>query len=288
MMNVIELLESSEPIDALKKEIPGLQVMEKGEVSFIKYKYGDGKPIEILGRLGAVQMKGEYGLVSDADGAIVALTVLLELLNLKRKGISIPGSVVISTSISLDAGLIEHKPFKFMVPKIGLEDALPIEVERDAELVISVDSTKGNNLVKFDDFALTHVVFGGYLLRLRDEVIELYKRVTGHEIYMLALTTGDLTPMEFKVNHVSTLVTPWLYTNSPLIGLATVSKQVIPGYVTGVQDFLMLERSARFCLEMIKYVGKGGKVYYEEELSELLSKLGDNELAKLRRERGIP
>ncbi|BDC18824.1 hypothetical protein HS5_17140 [Acidianus sp. HS-5] len=86
---------------------------------------------------------------------------------------------------------------------------------------------------------------------------------------MIPLTTGDLTPIDYNVYHISTLISPWLYTPSPVIGLATVSKREIPGYETGVQNLTMLEHASRFCIELIKYSEKGGKVYDENELIKL-------------------
>ncbi|MEM0173903.1 MAG: DUF1177 domain-containing protein [Sulfolobaceae archaeon] len=292
LIEVIEILESSEPIVKVREKVRGADFIEyeeiergDGKVTFlralVKGRKGNRR-IEILGRLGAIQMRSKYkGLVSDADGAIVALTVLFELIDLKRKGIEFDADVSIVTNIALDAKLIPHKPFDFMVPPIGLDEALQIEVDPKAELILSIDSTKGNILAKYNDFALTHVVKEGYILKLSDEVIEIYNRVTGHEVYLVALTTGDLTPIEFPIYHISTIISPWLYTTSPVIGIATTSRQVIPGYVTGVQDIMMLNNASRFCIEMIKFFDMGGKVYDDKELEELKKRIGESNLMRL-------
>jgi len=65
--------------------------------------------------------------------------------------------------------------------------------------------------------------------------------------------------------------------------LATVSKQVIPGYETGVMNVDMLEHASTFCLELIKYAENDGKVYDEEELEELKRRLGESNLVKVRK-----
>ncbi|AGJ62347.1 DUF1177 domain-containing protein [Saccharolobus islandicus] len=288
LIDAIEILESKDPLNLLRSKLKGVEYEEKkiGEVTFVKVYYGSRgrERVEILGRLGAIQMQNtSKGLVSDADGAIVTLAVLLELLNLKEKGITLDVDVSFVTNISLNAKLIPHQPFNFMVPLIGLDEALKEEVDPKAGLILSIDSTKGNRLAKFDDFALTHVIKDGYILKLKDEVIDIYNRVTGHEVNLVSLTTGDLTPLDFNVYHISTLISPWLYTDSPVIGIATVSKQMIPGYVTGVQDIEMLEHASRFCLEMLKYVEGGGKVYDENELKELKEKLGKSNLQRVKR-----
>ncbi|MEJ2776244.1 DUF1177 domain-containing protein [Sulfolobus sp. SCGC AB-777_L09] len=288
LMEAIEVLESKDPLSILRSKLKDVEYEEKkiGEVTFIKayYKGGGKDRIEILGRLGAIQMQGiNKGVVSDADGAIITLAVLFELLNLREKGIEFDIDVSLITNISLKAKLIPHKPFDFMVPLVGLDEALKEEVDPKASLILSIDSTKGNRLAKFDDFALTHVIKDGYILKLSDEVIDIYNRVTGHEIYLIPLTTGDLTPLDFNVYHISTLVSPWLYTSSPVIGIATVSKQLIPGYVTGVMNIDMLEHASRFCLEVIKFIEGGGKVYNEEELKVLKELLGESNLRKVQR-----
>lgn len=213
LLDVIDLLESNNPLELLKRKIPkDIEYEEKkiGEVTYVKayYKGGGKQRIEILGRLGAIQMKENKGLVSDADGAIVSLTALLELVNLMQKGIEFDIDISIITNISLNAKLISHKPFNFMVPLIDFNDALKEEVDPKADLILSIDSTKGNIIAKYDDFALTHVIKDGYILKLDDNVIEIYNRITGHEIYFIPLTTGDLTPIDFKVYHISTLVSP--------------------------------------------------------------------------------
>ncbi|AHC52038.1 hypothetical protein SUSAZ_08970 [Sulfolobus acidocaldarius SUSAZ] len=289
LMEVIDVLESKDPVDKvrerLKGKVDGYEEKQLGEVTYVKCLYrGRGKErVEVLGRLGAIQVRQEKGLVSDADGAIVSLAILFELLNLREKGIELDVDVSFVTNISLDAKLIRHRPFNFMVPLIGLDEALREEVDGEANLILSIDSTKGNRIAKYDDFAITHVIKDGYILKVNDELVDIYNRVTGHEVYFVPLTTGDLTPMEYNVYHISTLVSPWLYSSSPLIGIATVSKQVVPGYVTGVQDVEMLEHASRFCLEVLKYVEKGGRVYEESELKELREKLGESSLMRLKR-----
>jgi len=291
LIDAIEILETKDPLRKIRERLKGVEYFEykedkMGEVTFLKvyFNYGNKNKVEILGRLGAIQMQNvNKGLVSDADGAIITLAVLFELQNLLNNGIELNLGVSFVTNISLNAKLIPHKPFDFMVPSIGLEDALKEEVESNASLILSIDSTKGNKIAKFDDFAITHVIKDGYILKPNDEIIDIYNRVTGHEVYFIPLTTGDLTPMDFNVYHISTLVSPWLYTESPVIGIATVSKQIIPGYVTGVLNIEMLEHAARFCLELLKFVEKDGKVYDENELSELINRLGESSLKKIQK-----
>lgn len=285
LMDVIEILESKNPLSYLEEECKkyGIELQEKkmGDVTFIKAKIGKGKrKAELLGRLGAIRVSSNNGLVSDADGAIITITSMLEW---AKNYSEIEGEAIFSTSISLDAKLIPHKPFKFMVPLVGLDDALKLEVDKEAQFLISVDSTKGNRIAKYNDFAISHIIKDGYILKIPDEIIDIYEKVTEHEPYFVALTSGDLTPMEVNAYHISTLLSPWLYTEAPVLGLATVSKYPIPGYETGVQNIIMLERASRFSIEVLKYYFYGGNVYSEEELNSLKNALGESQFMKLKK-----
>jgi hypothetical protein len=285
LMEVIEILESKDPISNLEKECEKYDIKLEGKkidnVAFIKAKIGKGeKKAEILGRLGAIKVSNNKGIVSDADGAIVSITSMIEW---AKNYSEIEGEAIFSTSISLNAKIIPHKPFNFMVPLVGLNEALEIEVDKEAQFLISVDSTKGNRIAKYNDFAISHIIKDGYILKISDEIIDIYEKVTEHEPYFVALTSGDLTPMEVNAYHISTFLTPWLYTESPVLGLATVSKYPIPGYETGVQNVLMLERASRFSIEVLKYYFSGGKVYSEDELSSLKKSLGESQFIKLKK-----
>ncbi|AWR93790.1 DUF1177 family protein [Acidianus brierleyi] len=285
LMEVIEILESKNPFSYLEEECKkyGIELQEKkiGDVTFVKAKIGKGKrKAEILGRLGAIRVSNHYGIVSDADGAIISLTSMIEW---AKNYSEIEGEAIFSTNISLDAKLIPHKPFNFMVPLVGLDDALRLEVDKEAQFLISVDSTKGNRIAKYNDFAISHIIKDGYILKIPDEIIDIYEKVTEHEPYFVALTSGDLTPMEINAYHISTFLSPWLYTESPILGLATVSKYPIPGYETGVQNVTMLERASRFSIEVLKYYFSGGDIYSEEELSSLKNVLGESQFMKLKK-----
>ncbi|EZQ10274.1 hypothetical protein CM19_04270 [Candidatus Acidianus copahuensis] len=281
VIETIELLQDlkkpGDILDYVKKYSDEVQYWDLGEVLFLRsYIKGEGKKIEVLGRLGSIKINNL--LVSDADGAIIALAVLRELSKERQSG-----NYVISTSISLSAKLIQHEPFNFMVPPIGIEEALNYEVDKQADFIISIDSTKGNRIAKYSDFAITHVIKDGYIMKVSDEVLDIYEKVTDHEPYFVPLTSSDLTPMDFNSYHISTLISPWLYTESPLIGVATVSKFAIPGYETGVQNISMLENAGKFCVELSRFINKGGSAFDEKELIELKNKLGESNLLKVKR-----
>ncbi|BCU71595.1 DUF1177 family protein [Stygiolobus caldivivus] len=291
LIKTVSALETKNPKQKILEIIKnrGVEVEEinlkanNEDVTYLRFyvKNSKNRTVEVLGRLGAVQINNSIGLVSDADGAIVSLTVLLELLNLIENGFNIPINVTVITNVSTNAMLIPHQPFYFMVPLVGLEEAIKYEVDKKADTLISIDSTKGNKIAKYNDFAITHVIKEGYILRVTEEIIDIYTRVTNHEPYFIPLTTGDLTPLSFKVYHISTtLVSPWIYTDAAVLGVATVSAYPVPGYATGVMDINMLEHASRFILELIKYLNDKNLVYYDDELKELKEKIGNSNLLR--------
>lgn len=94
--------------DFIRIRIPGLEGKSKGM---------DAPTLGVLGRLGGVGARPErIGMVSDADGAVVALAVAAKLLDMQKKGDFLHGDVIISTHICPNAPTQPHKP----VPLWGL------------------------------------------------------------------------------------------------------------------------------------------------------------------------
>jgi hypothetical protein len=76
---------------------------------------GAAPTLGLIGRLGGIGARPErIGLVSDADGAIVALAAAAKLLAMLQKGDLLPGDVIISTHICPHAPTMPHDPVPFM------------------------------------------------------------------------------------------------------------------------------------------------------------------------------
>ena len=92
--------------DFVRIKIPGLKGKTKGM---------DAPTLGVLGRLGGIGARPEMiGMVSDADGAVVALAVAAKILDMRNKGDYLDGDVIISTHICPDAPTQPHKPVPFM------------------------------------------------------------------------------------------------------------------------------------------------------------------------------
>jgi len=86
---------------------------EKGSTDFVKiivpgkrgkYSGGDAPTLGVIGRLGGVGARPLIkGLVSDADGAIIALAVAYKLAEMSMRGDVLDGDVIITTNICPNA-----------------------------------------------------------------------------------------------------------------------------------------------------------------------------------------
>jgi len=257
---------------------------EKGSTDFIKVVVKGTDPrapkLGVVGRLGGVGARPlQLGLVSDADGAIVALACAFKLAEMKERGDVLAGDVIIATHVTPRAPVKPYKPVPMMESPVDIFKLLKLEVDPSADAVISVDATKANRVIKSPDIAITPTIKEGWILKVSDDLIDIYTWVTGHEPYIVPITMQDITPFSTPVYHINSMVQPWLYTKAPVIGLAVTSRAVIPGSATGVTDVYALDKACRFTLEVAKGFTAGNVKFYDEEeyrkLRELHGDVGE-------------
>ena len=258
----------------------------KGKTDFIKILIpgrngktngGNAPTIGILGRLGGVGARPEViGMVSDADGAIVALASALKIGIAKKKEDAFEGDVIVTTQISSSAPVLPHKPVPFMTSHVEIKEVLKHEVVPEMDALLSIDATKGNRIIKLNGFAITPTVKNGWILRVSDDLIDIYERVTGDVVHIVPITMQDITPYGNKVYHINSIMQPWLMTDAPVVGVATTSGSIVPGCGTGSNYAISLEQATRFCVEVAKDFTRGScKFYDEEEYKILLNRYGD-------------
>ncbi len=81
--------------DSIKIRIPGTTGKRSG---------GPSPTLGIIGRLGGIGARPQMiGLVSDADGAIAALSIALKLADMRERGDGLPGDVIVATHICPNA-----------------------------------------------------------------------------------------------------------------------------------------------------------------------------------------
>ena len=235
---------------------------------------GDAPTLGIIGRLGGVGARpGQIGAVSDADGAIVAITAGLKLIDMRRKGDTLKGDVIIATHICPRAPQIPHVPVPFMGAPVDMATMNRLEVDENMEAILSVDATKGNEIVNHNGFAISPTVKEGYILRVSQDLLRIMRMVTGLPPVTFPLTTADITPYGNGLYHINSIMQPSTATNAPVVGVATTSEQIIPGTGTGVNYPIGLETTARFCVEVAKSFGQGSCVFYDNEEFRKLEQL---------------
>lgn len=212
----------------------------------------------IVGRLGGVGARPSVtGLVSDSDGAVVALAAAAQLMEMHNRGDVLEGSVIIHTHICPAAGTRPQHPVPMMKSPFAMREMMRHEVSQRMDAILAVDTTRGNRLVNQRGVALTPVAKQGYLLPIPDLMLDLMGWVSGQLPLTLPLTTQDITPYENGLPHVNSIMQPTIATDAPVVGVALTAQTTVPGCATGVTNAWDTDVAMRFCVEVAKMFGAG-------------------------------
>lgn len=247
----------------------------KGKTDFVKITVpgtkgrlagGTARTMGVIGRLGGIGCRPvAVGLVSDADGAVAALSAAAALLHAKAKGDALPGDVIIATHICPDAPTRPHDPVPFMDSPVDILTMNKYEVANAMEAIISIDTTKGNRILNNRGIAMTPTVKEGYILRVSEDLLNIMQTVTGELPRVLPITTQDITPYGNGLFHINSILQPSVATAAPVIGLAVTTQAAVPGCATGASHEQDIALAARFCVEAAKLYGAGGLNFYDSE-----------------------
>ncbi|NLY20716.1 MAG: DUF1177 domain-containing protein [Tissierellia bacterium] len=254
--------------DFIKIKIPG----ESGKINSGKYK-----TLGIIGRLGGIGARPSVvGSVSDGDGAIAALAIALKLSRMQERGDVLKGDVIISTHICPDAPTMPHDPVPFMGSPIDMKTCNEQEVDKDMDAILSIDTTKGNNIVNNNGFAISPTVKEGYILKTSEDLLDIMMTTTGKAPFVLPITTQDITPYGNGLSHINSIMQPATHTDKPVVGIAITTETAVAGCATGASHFTDIENSARFALEVAKrFTSNGCSFYDEEEFDTLIDLYGE-------------
>jgi hypothetical protein len=272
----VKTIESSKgKTDFIKIKIPGSEGKTNG---------GDVPTLGIIGRLGGVGARPErIGLVSDADGAITALSLALKLSDMNAKGDVLPGDVIISTHICPYAPIKPHSPVPFMDSPVDIKIMNKQEIDSEMDAVISIDTTKGNRVANWRGFAITPTVKEGWVLKVSDDLLDIMEWVTGMVPKVCPITTQDITPYGNDLYHINSIMQPCIATDKPVIGIAITTQVPVPGCGTGASHPSDIELAARYTLEVAKQFGKKLCSFYDEdEWSKILKLYGAHKHLQIR------
>lgn len=236
----------------------------------------DAPTLGLVGRLGGVGARPEeIGLVSDADGAIVAVSVALKLAEMADRGDRLPGDVVVGTHVCPDAPVLPHDPVPFMTSPVSIATMNEHEVDERMDAILSIDATKGNRVHCERGFAITPTVKEGWLLKVSDDLLDVQERVTGRPPSTLTLATQDVTPDANDVDHINSIVQPATASDAPVVGVATTSVNPVAGSASGATYPTVLAETAGFVVETAKEYTRGSASFFDpDEFDELVDRYG--------------
>ncbi|MDR9432014.1 MAG: DUF1177 domain-containing protein [Natronomonas sp.] len=251
---------------------------EEGSTDFVKVIVPGSDPtadtLGVIGRLGGVGARpSEIGMVSDADGAIVALATAFQLAEMHERGDALPGEVRIATHVCPDAPTQPHDPVPLMGSPVDMTTMNQHEVDEKMDAVLSVDATKGNRVHCKRGFAISPTVKEGWVLPPSETLLDAQERVTGEPPSTLTLTTQDITPYGNGVHHVNSILQPATATDAPVVGVATTSVNPIPGCGTGANYLPEITEATGFVIEAAKDFTRGRASFYDEAEFERLQSL---------------
>lgn len=259
----------------------------EGQTDFVTFSFagrrgkevgGPAPTLGITGCLGSIGARpARTGMVSDADGAIVAVACALKLARMQQRGDRLQGDVIITTHLSpqapVPAGTGEGRRRMMNAPvdraAIAARETVP---EMDA--ILSVDATKANRIVNHRGFALSPTVKEGYILHPSEDLLDLMELATGHAPVVLPLAQQDLVPGR-ALRHINGIMGPASSSSAPVVGVAITSAVAVPGIATGANQPLDLEAAGRFCIEVAKAFGENQCQFYDPaEFERLVSLYG--------------
>ena len=203
------LLDATAVKDVVVQRVKG----EEGATDFIKIRIPAGErrgpTFGIIGRLGGIGARPhKLGLVSDADGAIVALACAAKLAKMAARGDGLRGDVIVTTHICPNAPTQPHEPAPFMGSPVDIATMNRYEIDPAMDAILSVDTTKGNWILNHRGYAITPTVKEGYILRTSEDLLDIMRIVSNEPPVVLSITTQDITPYGNGVYHINSIMQP--------------------------------------------------------------------------------
>ena len=159
---------------------------------------------------------------------------------------------------------------------VGINDMNAHEVSGDMDAILSIDTTKGNRIVNHLGFAITPTIKQGWILRISEDLLQIYADSAGILPVTLPITMQDITPYGNGVYHLNSLVQPAVATDAPVVGVAITSQTPVPGCGTGATSLPVLDAAVRFCIEVAKSYGAGTCSFYDQaDYDRLVELYGD-------------
>lgn len=264
-VTVVQISGKEGSTDFIKIVIPG----RKG-----KCNGGDAPTLGVIGRLGGLGARPKVtGYVSDGDGAVAALSAALKLTDMQNFGDILEGDVIVTTHICPNAPTEEHYPVPFMGSPVDMDQMNEAEVLSEMDAILSIDTTKGNEIINCRGFAISPTVKSGYILPVSYDLLQIMKRVTGRVPNVFALSIQDITPYSNKLSHLNSILQPAVATSAPVVGVAITTEIAVAGCATGASHAVDIEMAGRFAVEVAKDYSEGKCSFFDQQNFQKLIEL---------------
>lgn len=236
-------------------------------------KGGDAPTLNIAGSLGGVGGRPAVtGIVSDADGALVALATALKLLVMQSRGDGIHGDVIVRTTICPNAPTMPHHPVPFMDSYVEFGKLKREIIADEADALVVVETSRGNRIINHNGFAVTPTIKEGWILKISEDICNVAERVMGRMPVYVPLSMQDITPFDNGLHHLNGLGELPAGCVAPAIGVAITSEIPVSGAASGSSCIVDLEPAVRFCVEVAKEYTAGNLAFYDKEEFERIVK----------------
>ncbi|WP_044640619.1 DUF1177 domain-containing protein [Risungbinella massiliensis] len=284
-LQVLDLVDRADASGAIIAELfrdfPAVQVEVKkitgdeGSTDFVrilipgtngKSTGGDAPTFGIIGRLGGLGARpSRIGFVSDGDGAVAAITGAYKLAKMNQNGDKLKGDVIVATHVCPDAPTQPHEPVDFMGSPVDMQAMNEYEVDPAMEAILSIDTTKGNQIINHRGFAISPTVKEGYILRVSPDLVRIMEMTTGQRAVTFPITTQDITPYGNGVYHVNSILQPTVATSAPVVGVAITAETAVPGCGTGASHEVDIAAAARYAVEVAKEFTNGTATLHDAD-----------------------
>lgn len=236
-----------------------------------KTRGGTAPTLGIIGRLGGIGARPQRkGFVSDGDGALAALAAAGKLLKMKARGDDLMGDVLVATQICPNAPTRPHDPVPFMSSCVSQYVKNHYELNPDMDAILSVDTTKGNRLIKHRGFAISPTIKEGWILPVASDLLNVIERTSGELPATFPITHQDITPYGNGLYHMNSIVQPAFGTTAPVVGVAITTESSVPGCATGATHVDDVDAVVRFMVEVAKEFTQGTLSFYDPREFDLL------------------
>ncbi|WHH60486.1 DUF1177 domain-containing protein [Petroclostridium sp. X23] len=240
---------------------------------------GTAPTLNIAGSLGGVGGRPAVtGIVSDADGALVAIASGLKLADMQKNGDYTDGDIVVRTTICPNAPTMPHDPVPFMSSYVDFVELKKNIIDETADAALVTETTKGNKVLNNNGFAITPTVKAGWVLKVSNDAIDVMERVTGKRAIVIPITMQDITPVCDDIHHLNGLCEIPAGVAMPVLGVAITTEIPVSGAASGASSIIDMEAAVRYCVEIAKDFGKGKFNFYDkEEFNKLVAFYGSME-----------